>query len=93
MAIGAISSSQNVEYTGSFSKLLVTSASYGNTNIAVFSKIVYGKLTTPFQGTGSATNIVSNVECPIGTYIEGPIQSFKLAATGGAVLAYYSDLY
>ena len=92
--IGAISSSHpgTIEYTGSFAKILCVSQST-NTGNVMFDKIVFGKKSDPFQGIASATSFISKSEYPTGTYIDGPIQSFKLVTDGGHVLAYYSDLY
>jgi hypothetical protein len=94
--IGAISSSHpgTIEYTGSFAKILCVSASGTSVNNEVhsvkFDKIVFGK--TINGGIATATNVVSQSDVPVGTYIEGPIQSFRLATDGGHVFAYYHEI-
>ena len=82
----------NNPLTGSFSKIYVMEA-------ATFSRIDFGtdrgnKFIDKYEGFGSSSraevsnivSLVTNVQATAGSYVEGPIASFKLSA--GSVLAY-----
>ena len=102
--IGAISCSENTAYTGSFVKLqavhenVVQELDDKSIATASLSNITWGQ----FPGSGDISDGDGNdtmvdgtlanggkVTVPVGSYIDGPIYSFKTMTNGGGWLAYY----
>ena len=84
---GALSSSNNQSYTGSFAKIVITQSG------SKVERIAFGKYQTPHvDSTGNialTSSISTDFSASVNVEIPGPIQSFKMKH--GHALAYFDN--
>jgi hypothetical protein len=80
-----VSSSVGSTHTGSIAKVLALGA---DDSECTLSNIDFGNFTQPETNFTASSTVLTNVQVPAGSYVEGPIGRLKVAA--GGFLIYFN---